>query len=118
MNDALPLAPAPELIFGLVGPIGVDLELVTGLLEDTLRDVGYDTTILRVTDLMREVPAEIEIYKQPHIKSFRSRIEYANKVCEILERSDALAILAISAIREVRRQQHRDAESLWRRELT
>jgi hypothetical protein len=45
MSDALPLAPAPELIFGLVGPIGVDLELVTGLLTEALRDVNYQDVI-------------------------------------------------------------------------
>lgn len=111
MNDALPLAPAPELIFGLVGPIGVDLELVTDLLADALRDVGYQATKLRITTLMREVPTEIKIAEHPHIESFHSRIRYANRVCELLERSDALAILAISAIREVRRQQAGDPET-------
>jgi transposase-like protein len=35
-KDALPLEPVPELIFGLVGPIGVDLDTVTGLLEEAL----------------------------------------------------------------------------------
>jgi cytidine deaminase len=110
MNDALPLAPAPELIFGLVGPIGVDLELVTSLLSDALRDVAYNATTMRVTTLMREVPTEVEIREHPHIESFRSRIKYANRVCELLKRSDALAILAISAIREVRRQENGDPE--------
>lgn len=110
MNDALPLAPAPELIFGLVGPIGVDLELVTDLLSEALRDVAYNVTTLRITQLMREVPTETVICERPHIESFRSRIQYANRVCELLERSDALAILAISAIREVRRQDSGDPE--------
>jgi deoxycytidylate deaminase len=110
MNDALPLAPAPELIFGLVGPIGVDLELVASLLVDSLRDVGYTATALRITKIMREIPTEMEIQESPHIESFRSRIKYANRVCEILGRSDALAILAISAIREIRRQESGDPE--------
>jgi len=110
MNDPLPLAPAPELIFGLVGPIGVDLELVTDLLSEALRDVAYNVTTLRITQLMREVPTETVICERPHIESFRSRIQYANRVCELLKRSDALAILAISAIREVRRQESGDPE--------
>jgi hypothetical protein len=43
-NDALPLAPAPELVFGLVGPIGVDLDTVIVLLEEALHGVGYEGT--------------------------------------------------------------------------
>lgn len=110
MNDALPLAPAPELVIGLVGPIGVDLELVTTLLSDALRDVAYHVTTLRITQLMREVATETIVREHPHIESFRSRIQYANRVCELLKRSDALAILAISAIREIRRQEGGDPE--------
>jgi hypothetical protein len=103
MNDALPLAPAPELIFGLVGPIGVDLELVTSLLTDALRDVGYGATVLRISKIMREVPTEIEIKEHPKIDSFHTRIKYANRVCELLGRSDALAILAIPRSETARR---------------
>jgi hypothetical protein len=105
MNDALPLDPAPELIIGLVGPIGVDLDLVTSSLSDALRDVDYSPQTLRITQLMREVPTGITIQESPYIASFRSRIAYANRVCELLERSDAMAILAISAIREMRREE-------------
>jgi deoxycytidylate deaminase len=113
MKDALPLAPAPELIFGLVGPIGVDLDLVTSLLADALRDVDYSVASLRVTKLMREIPTDVQIVdtSPPYIASFRQRISYANKVRERLERSDAMAILAISAIRQLRKQQGGDEET-------
>jgi deoxycytidylate deaminase len=111
MKDALPLAPAPELIIGLVGPIGVDLDLAASLLTDALRDVGYETSSLRITQLMREVPTGLNIDETPYIASFRSRIAYANKVCELLDRSDAMAILAISAIRQIRREKAGDPET-------
>jgi hypothetical protein len=98
MKDALPLAPAPELVFGLVGPIGVDLELVTTILTEALQDQRYAVEPLRITTLMREVPIDITIQENPYIDSMRSRISYANKVRELLERNNAMAILAISAI--------------------
>jgi hypothetical protein len=41
LNQTLTLPAAPELVFGLVAPIGVDLDLVTEVLEQTLQEVGY-----------------------------------------------------------------------------
>jgi cytidine deaminase len=40
-----------------------------------------------------------------YIDSFRQRIAYANKVRDLLQRNDALAILAVSAIRQFRAEQ-------------
>jgi deoxycytidylate deaminase len=110
-NDALPLAPAPELVFGLVGPIGVDLDTVIVLLEEALHGVGYEVDVLRVTKLMREIPTDRAIDDNAtYIDSFRQRIAYANKVRDQLQRSDAMAILVVSAIRQLRKERGDDEE--------
>src|SRR5262249_16365346 len=109
-KDALPLAPAPELVFGLVGPIGVDLDLVTELLGEVLEDLRYSVTNLRITHLIREVPAGLPLDGCGYIDSVRTRIAYANKVRELLERNDAMAILAVSAIRQIRKAAEGDPE--------
>jgi deoxycytidylate deaminase len=101
-NDGLPFDDHPELIFGLVGPIGVDLESVTEALTAALADFDYDTQIFRITDLMREVKIGLPLDGTGYVESFQQRIAYANKVREQLRRNDALAILAISAIRQFR----------------
>ena len=73
----LPINRAPELVFGLVAPIGVDLELVS-ILNVTLREVRYDAHVLRLTTLMRAVgvtlPANLDPLspEQSHISSYRS----------------------------------------------
>ena len=67
MKDALPLAPAPELVVGLVGPIGVDLDLLTTILSDALQTVQYSSKVLRITQLMREIPTDIEIVSKPYM---------------------------------------------------
>lgn len=100
--DDLPFDDHPELIFGLVGPIGVDLEAVTDELSEALRTVGYDSQVFRITDLMREVRVGLSLDATGYVESFQQRIAYANKVREQLGRNDALAILAISAIRQFR----------------
>jgi deoxycytidylate deaminase len=59
-EDGLPFDDHPELIFGLVGPIGVDLESVTDALTDALKEVGYEACNLRITELMREVKVGLD----------------------------------------------------------
>jgi cytidine deaminase len=103
--EGLPYSRDPELIFGLVGPIGVDLEYVTDVLGDSLANVGYDAKILRITELMREVDTGLPLDASGYIESFKQRIAYANRVCEMLKRNDALSILAVSAIRQFRAEQ-------------
>lgn len=104
-NDSLPFSEDPELIIGLVGPIGVDLDLVVNVLCAALDDVRYEAHTFRITELMREVSAALPLDAPYYIESFKQRITYANKVRELLDRNDALAILAISAIRAFRVQQ-------------
>jgi hypothetical protein len=99
---SLPVEEYPELVFGLVGPIGVDLESVTDCLSKALDDVGYESKTIRITELMKEVPLGLPLDATGYIDSYRQRINYANKVRQVLKRNDALAILAISAIREFR----------------
>ena len=103
-DDGLPFDDYPELIFGLVGPIGVDLESVTDALTAALADFEYSTQVFRITDLMREVKVGLPLDATGYIESFKQRIAYANKVRELLHRNDALAILAISAIRQFREE--------------
>src|SRR5262245_61984713 len=100
--EDLPFDDHPELIFGLVGPIGVDLEAVTEALIDALKEVEYDACNIRITNLMREVDVKLSLDAPGYVDSFKERIAYANKVRSTLGRNDALAILAISAIREFR----------------
>ena len=97
----LSLSAAPELIFGLVAPIGVDLDLITELLEQTLREMDYDAARVRLTELMREIPAGLPLHESPYVRSFKDRIAYANKIRQELG-DEALAILAVSAIRASR----------------
>ena len=46
--------PGPELVFGLVGALGADLELVEKLLKDELEAVGYTTNTIKLSTLLHE----------------------------------------------------------------
>jgi hypothetical protein len=84
MVNILKPSQTPELIFGLVAPIGVELDGVTEVLTELLREVEYGTTLLRLTRLMREVPTGLSLSATTHVQSFKERISYANAVCRRL----------------------------------
>lgn len=101
MAYVLKPSPTPELVIGLVAPIGVELDNVTDALTELLREMGYTAGLFRLTRLMTEVPTEVFLSEDSHVASYKSRIAYANAVCKSLGQ-DALAALAISAIRSAR----------------
>jgi deoxycytidylate deaminase len=99
----LTLIPSPELIVGLVAPIGVDLDVVTKALVGALSEMRYAVREFRVTDLMRDIPIGMPIAASPFIQSYKDRIAYANRVRECFG-SEALAALTITALRAFRRK--------------
>lgn len=109
--EPLPVNRAPELVFGLVAPIGVDLALVSELLNVTLREVRYEANVIRLTSLMQTVefserpePTDLSLPEQSLIGSYLQRIAYANAIRRELG-DFALAAIAISAIRSFRRDE-------------
>lgn len=108
-GTALPMQPlsptqTPELVFGLIAPIGVDLGLVSEVLVQTLREMQYEAHGFRLTHLMRELPIGLPLDAGTHVASFQQRIAYANAVRERLG-DEAMAALAISALRAFRAEE-------------
>jgi deoxycytidylate deaminase len=89
----------PELIFGIVGPIGVNVDLVCQRLGSALKSVGYEPQVLQVTQLMKSLPPLPVVVIGDTL--------YERKIAEAnLHRSahgDAvMAALAVSEIRNIR----------------
>ena len=103
MSDILQTADFPELFFGIVAPIGVDIDMVCDVLFSTLADMAYKPFSLRITEMMKEIllPSNFEINSNSYIDSYLSRIAYANEVRRRFG-VDALAALTISAVRSSR----------------
>lgn len=98
----LPPVDRPEHVFGLVAPVGVSLTLVSEVLEQELLRVQYDTEIIRLSELMHELTPYSELPTEPEEKRYDAHMTAGNELREALERGDALAILAISAIADRR----------------
>jgi len=110
--DTLGISKTPELIFGLVGPIGIDMEMVQKKLENALISVGYKPTSFRVTDLMKQIETDIIIKddKNP-LTHYENRIDYANAVRKKCQNDAALAALSMLAIKTFRANHYDKNES-------
>ena len=92
----------PELIFGLVGPIGVDLSMVIRFLEKSLFSVQYKATVIHLTDFMINDRIHTKIDKSSYYKKYDTLIEYANEFRREAKSDDAMAGIAIARIRAER----------------
>jgi deoxycytidylate deaminase len=94
----------PELIFGLVGPLGSDLKFVASTLTECLADVDYHSTTVRLSKLMRSLPREpwSNLTDGRADETLNAHMTAGNTLRQILGRGDALAMMAIGAIRDFR----------------
>lgn len=103
MREDTELTTQPELVFGLVGPIGVNMSMIETRLNEALMGVGYTPIPIRVTELMHQIEVDVQLDDSLDPKRhYESRIDYANGVREKCGDDRALAALAILEIRERR----------------
>jgi cytidine deaminase len=100
----------PELIFGLVGPLGTDLSAVARALQDALDQVGYKSQVYRLSRLMWDLasPPWSELSDGPRDVEIDAHMTAGNKLREILDRNDAVAMLGLVAILKFREEKTGD----------
>lgn len=105
--DDLAINRQPELIFGLVGPIGVNMTEVQKCLETALRTVNYNPVNLRITEIMQMIDTGESISETSGpLDYYTSRMDYANAVRKKSVNNAALAALSILVIKDFRNKQH------------
>ena len=92
----------PELIFGLVGPIGTDLDYTTQVLTDYLRGYSYDSYEIKLSSAMQEIYSKVKIDERDLFSSYNTKIDYANDLRKRHSANDIMAAVAIGAIKERR----------------
>jgi deoxycytidylate deaminase len=74
----------PELFFGLVAPIGVDLSETVQPLKALLEGFGYKVHTIKVTDLFRNIEyCDVVLQDKPSEARFKSYIDFGNRLREI-----------------------------------
>jgi deoxycytidylate deaminase len=98
----------PELFFGLVAPIGVDLSETLKHLELSLGRFAYKTVPIKVTDIFREIDfCDIKLQDRPSEDRFKSYIDFGNRLRELTADKAICAALVVDKIARGRsRDQH------------
>ena len=95
----------PELIIGLVGPIGCDISDVTSALEGALRQVRYSPHLISISGSLKGL-IEAKSPQDIEIRTLAQKIDAGNKVCELFNNSAVLAAEAIRLVRLSRVTEH------------
>lgn len=99
-----PLVPKlhPEIVIGLVGPIGVDLDPVVAAIERELKDV-YSTSLIRLSDKIAEF-FNVNYKAEPEHTRIRRLMRLGTRLREETKRGDAVALLGVEEIKRVREE--------------
>jgi hypothetical protein len=81
----------PSLVFGLVGPLGTDLDLLAEVLSEELSKVGYETKIIHVSQLIRSIPHFSKIDCEQEDKRIENLMSAGTEIRETSKRGDVLA---------------------------
>jgi cytidine deaminase len=95
----------PELFFGLIGAVGTSSRKIGEVLGQNLRKMAYDPEIIRLSNLL----TECHKYKNlssladgPEDQRINSLMEAGNDFRRTAERGDAVALLGLGKIRNLR----------------
>jgi deoxycytidylate deaminase len=89
----------PELIFGISGPIGIDIDSIIKSLTETLNSVGYQSTTIKITDEIINIDSGVSIPKHPTFyNTMKYKMSHANAICRRSSDPSILMKIAINAI--------------------
>src|SRR5262245_53518815 len=92
----------PELVFGIAGPIGVDVAAISDSLKDALRVVRYDAHTIHLTAEMMTYRLRSHTVNPPIDSNFFAdvifKIDYANALCAEFGDPATLARIGLRAI--------------------
>ncbi len=94
----------PELVIGLVGAIGTDLDAITVGVQNALSALDYESKAINLVETLTEYSAFKDISPRAADERYRKRMDAGNKFRSLLKAEDAMALMAIAAIRNERRQ--------------
>jgi len=102
-TDKLLRDPGTELVFGLVAPVGADLERLEVDLIELIGQYGYSPNVIRLSALLRKVPGlGIELKDAPEVDRINSYMDAGNAVRERSKSEELLAAWALVQIRNMR----------------
>jgi len=99
-----PTPPPSEIVIGLVGAVGTDLDLVSTDIELALDAYGYEAQEIRLSQLLADLDWEENLPSEPLDEHIWTHMDAGNKLRLCWERGDALALLALTEIAAIREE--------------
>ncbi|MEJ0044727.1 MAG: hypothetical protein WDN04_00035 [Rhodospirillales bacterium] len=101
-NLAITQPPPPDLVFGLAGPLGVNLASGSESLQQALAAVRYKAFALKLTEVNSYYKSAAKKAGSDYYSVMKYKMDHATKLCS--DRNDPAfhARLAVMAIRERR----------------
>lgn len=110
MTSATKATLLPELVFGIVGPIGVNMDAICDSLSAALRAVSYDAVPIHLTkEMLKAHQYQLQRFpvEAPTEKNFFTevmyKIRYANALCKEFGDAATMARIAMRAISDERK---------------
>jgi deoxycytidylate deaminase len=94
----LPPKESSELVIGLIGPVGTDMELVSSLLETNLKLVDYQAIRIHLINGLKQIECWSKLPDSPLDVRYGKHMDAGDEFREKIKRGDALALLGVSTI--------------------
>jgi deoxycytidylate deaminase len=92
-----------EIIIGLAGPVGVDLDSIFSFIKESLKIYSYDSTQIRLTDeIDKFFIYDVNVKNTDLCSEINYKIDKANSFREKFKDPAAMASLGVNAISELR----------------
>jgi deoxycytidylate deaminase len=95
----------PEIVIGLVGALGTELEAVSISIQKILSELNYKSIEVKPSALLRDLPnglINIKLIEEPARERLQSYMDAGNDLRKQMNRGDALSRLVVTAIRDKR----------------
>src|SRR5438128_12079202 len=90
---------APELVFGIVGAVGAEMDKIAELLDASLQTVGYQTEVIRIIELAAQWPRYDWISAvEDRAARYNAKMDAGDDLRDKFGCGEALAMLAIAEI--------------------
>ncbi len=99
-----------EIVIGLVGPVGTDLQKAVNDITDVLMPYGYESHVVRVSDLIREF---YPIAPHDPRNEYDRILAFMDAGDEARKDSDMALALGIAALIHSKRERSRDGTPTW-----
>lgn len=94
---------SPELVIGIAGPIGVDIDALSESIDTAFSEVGYITHLIKITDEIKDITSSVEA---PKSESFSEQMTYkmdhASALCREQDDPSLLMRYAVKALQRER----------------